>query len=585
MNPCFSRRNAGLSSSSGGWAALLATALLLQGCGTYRSFDALEPERIPDTGLVETVSGESEKLAKNYDRLREQLDRVSAAVRTVQPEAPAYDPLENRIVSINMYNADIGRLLWTLAEQLHMNLIVDPQVLRQDIRASLYLQDVTAREVYQHILQTFDLRGEVRNGALRINMYEERVFNAGFLNSNIAINLSSGGDVFGNNASSGGASSGGGGDMLRADFSISGNSSKQLDSYEELENAVKSILGLNEEPLARTTAQGAKNQSVRNAAGAVPPQAPGKTVSGASYSLNQVTGSLYVKARPSQMRAISRLIDMNKDILRRQVQVEAQLIDVQLNDGYQFGVDWTVLRRQIAGSYGVNPLELQQASSIFPEGTLGHRAITIPAQVIGPATGSGNALGLGYGDKDYSVTMKALSSFGVLRVLSNPSVRVRNGTPALLSVGSNIRYISKTNSTTNNPGGGASTVSVDVETAALFSGVMVGVLPYIHDNGRIELLIHPVQTEVTPESLALIDVGGGSVVTLPRINYKGLTTTLNIGDGDIVMIGGLIDQNKSNDKNGIPGISDIPTVGNLFGEQSSSHSSRELVVVIRVRLL
>jgi general secretion pathway protein D len=261
------------------------------------------------------------------------------------------------------------------------------------------------------------------------------------------------------------------------------------------------------------------------------------------------------------------------------------LIDVQLNDGYQFGVDWTVLRRQIAGSYGANPLELQQAFGIFPEGTLGSRTITIPAQVIGPTAGSGSGLGLGYGDKDYSATLKALSSFGVLRVLSNPSVRVRNGTPALLSVGSNIRYISKSSSTTNTPGGSASTISVDVETAALFSGVMVGVLPYIHDDGRIELLIHPVQTEVAPESLALIKMGDSSVVTLPRINYKGLTTTLNIGDGDIVMIGGLIDQNKSNDKNGIPGISDIPTVGNLFGEQSSSHSSRELVVVIRVRLL
>jgi general secretion pathway protein D len=162
---------------------------------------------------------------------------------------------------------------------------------------------------------------------------------------------------------------------------------------------------------------------------------------------------------------------------------------------------------------------------------------------------------------------------------------VRNGTPALLSVGTNIRYISKSSSTYNNVGGGSSTTSSDVETDALFSGVVVGVVPYIHDNGRIELLIHPIQTEVTPESLQLVEVGNGNVVTLPRINYKGLTTTLNLGDGDMVMIGGLIDQSQASDRNGLPGLSDIPAVGNLFGEQNSSHQSRELVVVLRVRLL
>lgn len=306
-------------------------------------------------------------------------------------------------------------------------------------------------------------------------------------------------------------------------------------------------------------------------------------VSPIRYSLNRTSGALYVRARPSQIRAIQRLIDLNKAILRRQLLVEAQLIDVQLNDGYQFGVDWTLLRRNVAGIYGADALRIPEYSTSFPGGDLLDRTLTIPAQVIGSAQ-AGNSLGLSYGDERFSATIKALGSFGVLRILSNPSVRVRNGTPALLSVGANIRYIAKSSSTTNNLGGSATTSS-DVETDALFSGVVVGVLPYIHDSGRIELLIHPIQTEVTPESLQLVSVGNGNVVTLPRINYKGLTTALNLGDGDMVMIGGLIDQNQANDKDGVPGLSDIPGAGNLFGKQNKSHQSRELVIVLRVRLL
>lgn len=567
-------------------AGCIAMVFLLSSCGTYRSFDALEKsEPIPVTGMNKAVIGESEKLTDNYDALREELERVAAFEIAAKPVPPRYDPLENKIVTINMYDTDIGKLLWTLADQLGMNLIVDPLVLQQKNKTSLYLRNVTAREVYNHILEAFDLHGDIRNGALVINMLEERIFNAGFLNTNLSIDLSAGGDVFGsNNSSSDSGSSGSSSDTLRADFSVKGNTSKQIDPYEELERAVKQVLGKTD---GRTDDQRQqmmpKITSALDAEGKVvqkelPPEIP------VAYSLNRLTGALYVKARPSQMRSIGRVVERNKTVLRRQVQVEAQLIDVQLNDGYQFGVDWTLLRNNVAGIYGANPLQLQDATSIFPGGSLADRIINIPAQVIGQSSGN-RGLGVSYGDDRFSATLKALSSFGELRILSNPSVRVRNGTPALLSVGTNIRYISKTSSTTNVPGGGASTTTADVETDALFSGVVVGVIPYIHENGRIELLVHPMQTEVVPETLQLVEVGGGNYVTLPMINYKGLTTTLNLGDGDMVMIGGLIDQNKSSDKNGLPGLYDIPVVGNVFGEENKSHASRELVIVLRVRII
>ncbi|MDR3351522.1 MAG: pilus (MSHA type) biogenesis protein MshL [Zoogloeaceae bacterium] len=559
---------------SGAFALILLTALWLGGCAGYRSFDALEPEKpIPDTGVVESIREESAKLARNYDDLMAQLNRV-ASTEQLAPVEPVLNPLESKMVSISMRDVGIDKLLWALEDQAGVNIVVDPLVLQQNMRASLHLRNVTVREVYSHILEIFDLHGEVRNNALVINFFEERIFNAGLLSTGVAIDLASGGDVFGGNSSSGSSGSGGSNeDTLRADFSIRGNSSKQIDPYDELESTVKRILGLGE-----GREEAAKRPSSIAAPAAEAPLAPA-----AAYSLNRVTGSLYVKARPRQIRAIARLIERNNKMLRRQVQVEAQLIDVQLNDDYQFGVDWTVLRRNLAGVYGAAPIMGAATPAPFPGGNLLERTLTIPAQTVGTSNGAG--LGLHYGDDRFSATLRALSSFGSLRVLSNPSIRVRNGSPALLSVGANIRYISKSSGSTSNLGGGAATTTSEVETDSLFSGVVVGVVPFIHDNGRIELLVHPMQTDVAPESLQHVRVSDGSIVTLPTIHYKGLTTTLNLGDGDMVMIGGLIDQNKSYGKDGIPGLSDIPHLGNAFGGQDSSHKSRELVVVLRVRLL
>ena len=110
-------------------------------------------------------------------------------------------------------------------------------------------------------------------------------------------------------------------------------------------------------------------------------------------------------------------------------------------------------------------------------------------------------------------------------------------------------------------------------------------IPFIRDDGQVELVVHPMQTEVETKSLALVDIGANNKITLPVVNYKGMTTTLNIASGDTVMIGGLIDRRVSNDDRGAPVASDIPLLGKLFGNQRASHSSRELVMVLRVNVL
>ncbi|MGH8084316.1 MAG: pilus (MSHA type) biogenesis protein MshL [Lysobacter sp.] len=557
-----------------GVLATPATALaltLLVGCSTVprsvKDLPATEYVALQEMGTK--VGEESQKLAAEQARLRQVVERIETQVPAVAPIAPEYDPLENRIVTINMSEANVGGLLWALAEQLGMNLIVDPDVLARDQRASLYLKDVTAREVYNHILTAFDLHGETRGGALVVSSMAERIFSVQMLNSTTSLDMSTGGDVFG-----AGSSGAGGGNSLRGKLILDGTVGKQNDPYKQLAASVEAII---------------KEDTAAQPAGEAPREA-------SRYSLDPLTGSLFVRARPSQVRAVAELIERNQAMLGRQVLIEAQLIDVQLSDQFRFGVDWTKLRGHVAGVYGDAPMYADPFYGLTPDGepianptfpagkhdTL-DKILTIPRQIIGSALGRGT--GISYLGDTFSASLNVLREFGNVKVLSNPSVRVRNGTPAYLSVGRNIRYVSKSTTSFSNPGGGATNTSSDVQTESLFAGVVIGVAPLIHDDGSVELLVHPMQTDVAPGSLDLVDVGNGNSVTLPIISFKGMTTTLSLNDGDTVLLGGLIDQQSQNTDNGVPGLSDVPGLGNLFGAQARSHNSRELVMVLRVTVI
>lgn len=525
------------------------------------------------TSIIE----ESAKLSAQQDRLRQEIERSLPALQDAAPVAPAYDPLENSVVSISMFNADVGQLLWALADELDMNLIVDPRVLEQRQRTSLHLRNVSAREVYNHILDAFDLHGETRGGALVVGQMRERIFNVDMLNSTTSIDLSTGGDVFGAGMQGGG----GGGQSLRGSLTMTGGVGKDNDPYKQLDDALKVILGT-----GNTTA-------VARGPDEPPPPEEGR------YSLDPGSGTLFVRARPSQVRAVEALVEHTTSKMRRQVLVEAQILDVSLTDGSSYGVDWNVLRNRVAGLYGNNPATIvPDAESplgyrhhdadnpprydFFPRLGDQPRTIVFPGQTLGSA--AGRALGLSYVTDTFSAALNALRSFGNVKVLSNPSVRVRNGSPAYLSVGSNIRYVTKSTTNFSSAGSGYNTSS-DIQTDSLFSGVVIGVAPMIHDNGSVELLVHPMQTEVEPGSLALQEFPNGNAVTLPVINVKGITTTLNLRDGDTVMLGGLIDQKGSTSDNGIPGLSDVPGLGRLFGSRGKSHETRELVLVLRVRVI
>ena len=560
--PFFPRRNAPHYSLHRA-AILLGGAALLAGCvsPTALSMKTVAPTDKETLGkLNANLAEESVKLAAAREEIRQLVENKAPQVI---PDAipPLHDPMENIVVSVKLQNATLNSILQVFSEQAKMNMLIDPEVLAIDKRASLYLHRVTARELYRHILEAFDLSGQVDGNTIKIGLFDERFFNIDFLNSRMSMDVTSGGNVFGSNAGGSGGSSS---DQIRGNIAFSGGTGKQVETYDQLEANLKRLIGAKEGDGVQADKEEDKKHTV--------------------YGLNKNSGTLFVRTRPSQMRTIEKMVDRYKLVLSRQVLIEAQLLDVELNDQFQYGVDWSMLRHNAAGVIGGAPIAAAALSAALPnaDNTLPARMLTFPSQSIG--TAAGRSAGLGYSNNNVSVAINLLRGFGNVKILSNPSIRVRNNMPALLSVGSSNRYVVKSSVTTITSGT-APTTTADVQTDSVFSGVIIGVIPFIGERGNVELMINPMQTDVDAVSLQLQDVGGGNRVTLPKVNFKGMTTTLNIQDGDTVIIGGLIDQSSASKDGGIPGMSDIPMFGKLFDSKSTTHHSRELVIVLKVKLL
>jgi len=536
--------------------------------------------------LTQRVKQESEKVSGEQKVLQEGLQKIKPPAARLEPLAPKFDPLEAVNVTVDVDNGDAQMVLEAIARQAHMNLMLSPQLSRFKRTISMHLKDVPARVVFEQTLGQLDLYGKVEGSVLLVMSLQEKLFKLNFLQTTLTADFTAGGDVFGANnigsGSGGGSGSGSGGNVLQGNFTLTGTSGKENDPYVQIEQMLDKIIGKNDAGGKNNTASASdKTAGGLNPAVSIQQNEPAQQ-NGPIYALNRMTGTLFVRGKPSQVKAVTRMINHYKEVLQRQILIEAQILDVSLNDSHQYGIDWSLLRRQVASSYaGSGGQQLGAISSTLPGGANTGRAVTLPAITSGAL---GKVFGFGYVSSSFDVALNLLKNFGTVRVLSNPTLRAKNARPALINVGTNTRFVAQSGVTTNNLGG-STTTTANVTTDSVFNGVMVGVIPFIGDDGKVSLTIHPIETEVDANSLALIDVGGGNRLSLPVVDFKGMSTSLNIRDGDTVMLGGLIDENGTTGGDGIPWLSRLPGLGYLFGSRHRTTTSRELVIVLTVHVL
>jgi len=246
-------------------------------------------------------------------------------------------------------------------------------------------------------------------------------------------------------------------------------------------------------------------------------------------------------------------------VLNRQVFIEARIVEVQLSEGLKYGIDWSLIK-------GDATVKLNRFNEIVDT--------------------SGPNFQIAVTGTDFTALLTALQEQGDVRTLSNPRINIMNGQTALLSVGRNTNFISKVETTTTTSAGSAPTITFTIETKSILSGIVFGLVPYIDEEGKITLTITPIISnlvQLQPQTIGSSD--NGIEIKLPTVDLREMSSTVKISEGQMVVIGGLIDKKEVWNENKVPILGSIPVLGQLFKSTIKSQEKTELVIMLMPRIV
>ncbi len=293
--------------------------------------------------------------------------------------------------------------------------------------------------------------------------------------------------------------------------------------------------------------------------------------------VNAEAGVISVKATTAQHQQIQEFIDRVLTNARRQVMIEATIVEVTLNDQYQSGVDWKIV------------LDASRAGFGFNQNLLG----PINNGVVENAVSS---FVFGYRDPDANgrlveSTLRLLREFGNTKVLSSPRLMVINNQTALLKVVDELVYftidVTTTDSTLNAQG--RSFVSTQVHSVPV--GLVMAVTPQISVNQEVTLTVRPTISQkigdaIDPGPQITANLSGKSASsitnTVPVIRTREMESVLKLVNGQIGVLGGLMQDEIKNGNREVPGLSKLPFIGDaLFHVREGNNKKTELVVFLR----
>jgi MSHA biogenesis protein MshL len=514
----------------------------------------------------------------------------SALLPPVQlPPAAAPRPLEPRF-DLAVVDAPAVQVFLALVDGTRYSMLLPPDV---NGTLTLNLKNVTVRDALEVIreLYGYDFRIQGNRITIQPNTPQTRIFQVSYLASkrggtSATRVISSNSTVSGGNAGSGntagmtGSSSGASGSSSVPVETTNVFTGQTSDFWLELGVGIATALDCEYEVsgggmAASTTAAGLVGQMLGQRIEHV------KCPEGRRFLMNQQSGVVMVRALPAELREVSELLKAMQAGVERQVMLEAKVIEVELNDGFQSGVNWASFDRSGRQRWGVNantdvaplPASAPPAGATLT-GTNGMLQ-SFPVQ---------GALGLSFQTSSFASIIQFLETQGTVYVMSSPRIATLNNQKAVLKVGTDDYYVTRVtagNTTTtgtndvNNP--------PNIEAQPFFSGIALDVTPQIDDSGNITMHIRPAVTEVTSKNL-VVDFGQqAGTYTLPFASSKVKETDsiVRIRDGMIVAIGGLMSQEQSASENKVPGAGEIPFFGHFLKQTNRAMRKREMVVLIK----
>ncbi|WGG52672.1 secretin N-terminal domain-containing protein [Rugamonas sp. DEMB1] len=296
-----------------------------------------------------------------------------------------------------------------------------------------------------------------------------------------------------------------------------------------------------------------------------------------SVVVNIEGGLIAVRATGRQHEKIQEFLDIVLGAAKRQVLIEATIIEVRLGDQYQQGINWQRLGNGGLGNGGLTMTQRQVGSNALPSGV---QPDTSPGLFVLNYANPTSRLG------NIAATIQLLESFGKVKVLSSPKISVLNNQTALLKVvDNNIFFTIKVTPAVRSGDGNTITTPATYESRleTVPVGFVMSVTPQIAENDEVTLNVRPTITRIVgyvqDPNPALADAKVVSKV--PVIQARELESIMKVASGQVAVMGGLMQDSIDNSKDGVPGLSGLPVVGNLFAYRNENNTKTELVIFMR----
>ena len=527
-------------------------------------------------------------------------------VQTPLPPPPK-PRIEEVKYSVTVKDVPVQELLFAVSRDTKVNIDIHPGI---EGRVTLNAIDQSLKQILTRVTKQVDMRWEVDgpNIVVRPDSPYLKIYKVDYVNvqrdSTSSIGVQT--QVVGPSTGGAGGASGGGAGQNSSIVKLENTSKNKF--WETLEKNIKDMLRETDKLLpegssetftqarsqgvtASNRPQTATQRRAASQAGQTTTTGPGvaeqataqegatQTLTfreAASVIMNAETGTLAIRATSRQHEKVGEFVEQISGSSRRQVLIEATVVEVRLNDNYQSGVDWSALGLQGLGY----TLKQSGGSTIGTSGNL--PAFAPPFFSLSYRNPNAAAGG------DISSTIKLLNSFGNSRVLSSPKIMTLNNQTAVMRVVENTVYFTVQSTVTpSTVAGQASIVSYNTTPQVVPEGFILTVTPQISENDIINLSIRPSVTRITGSKKdPNPDLAKAGVENLvPTIQTREFEAMMRVASGQTAVLGGLMQDSFETNRDGLPILSRIPVLGDAVSYRNDAGKKTELVIFIRAMVI
>ena len=455
---------------------------------------------------------------------------------------------------INVADAPARAFFMGLVEGTPINMLVDPQVTG---RVTLQLKQVTIEETLSAVrdLYGYDYR-RIRNGFMVLPAtLQTRVFNLNFIDvTRVGLSKTriSSGQITQDDKTAmtngSGAQSGSGDTVDVTGTAVVTRSG--TDFWKAIEADLKTMIGVTE---------GSEKSVV----------------------INRQSGVIVARAMPTELRDIGEYIARTEKTVSRQVILEAKVVEVELSDAYQAGINWAAVLTDGNKQYTVGQLAPPGGFDGNPLAPVNRPINVGPGNPVNELLTNtlGGAFTIAANTADFASYIELLSMQGRTKVLSSPRVSTLHNQKAIIKAGTDEFFI--TGVDTDVIVGETVYTTTEYELTPFFSGVALDVTPQVGADDRVMLHIHPTISDVEDQQKTLSIRGNTDVLPLALSQIRESDSIVKARSGQIIVIGGLMRQTRQRKDYKTPLLGDIPGLGRLFRSERDLRSTTELVILLR----